>query len=158
MSLDISLLTKMLTEDASAITQLKVLLTQERQQLETRKQDELANIIAQKSTLLEQLNVNAKRRQDVLQALQLPTNAAGWDSFLQRNSGTDTLREEWAQLITDFNDCKTMNEINGKMISRSQQTLNQLLNLLRGKVASPSLYTAQGTKSSNNSSYTVAKA
>ena len=97
MSLDISLLTKMLTEDASAITQLKVLLTQERQQLETRKQDELANIIAQKSTLLEQLNVNAKRRQDVLQALQLPTNAAGWDSLLQRNSGTDTLREEWAQ-------------------------------------------------------------
>jgi flagellar biosynthesis protein FlgN len=158
MSLDISLLTKMLTEDASAITQLKVLLARERQQLEERKQDELADIITQKMVLLEQLNLNAKRRQDVLQTLQLPTTAAGWDIFLQRSPNSEVLRVDWAQLIADFNDCQAMNEINGKMIARSQQTLNQLLNLLRGKVPSPSLYTAQGTKSTSSSSYTVAKA
>jgi hypothetical protein len=48
-----------------------------------------------------------------------------------------------------------MNDINGKMISRSQQTLSHLINLLRGKVAAPSLYTAQGTKTQYTSSYTV---
>src|SRR5690606_20887502 len=104
------------------------------------------------------LGHNSKQRQKILIALNLPTNASGWDLFLQRNVTTLPLREEWQRLIVEFEECQTLNEINGKMITRSQQTLNHLLNLLRGKVAGASLYTAQGLKDEKTSSFTVAKA
>jgi flagella synthesis protein FlgN len=158
MSLDITPLRQMLAQDATAIQQLKQLLIDEREQLVQRKQDELAVIAEQKTILVEQLSHNSKQRQTILNALNLPANATGWDLFLQRNTTTLPLRDEWQLLVAEFEECQTMNDINGKMIARSQQTLNHLLNLLRGKVASASLYTAQGLKDEQSSSFTVAKA
>ncbi len=158
MSLDINLLRQMHAQDSSAIQQLKQLLIDEREQLAQRKQDQLATIAEQKTALVDQLNHNSKQRMAVLNALNLPANAQGWDLFLQRNTTTLPLREEWQRLVMEFEECQAMNDINGKLIARSQQTLNHLLNLLRGKVATASLYTAQGLKSEQTSSFTVAKA
>lgn len=158
MSLDINALREMIAQDSAALVQLKQLLTYEREQLEQRKQDELPKIIEKKSVLVDQLSTSAKQRQHILTTLGLPSNAAGWDTFLQRNAATLPLCNDWKLLIAEFEECQKMNDINGKMIARSQQTLNHLLDLLRGKVAAPSLYTAQGTKTQNTSSYTVAKA
>ncbi|MFC3115481.1 flagella synthesis protein FlgN [Cellvibrio fontiphilus] len=158
MSLDINLLRQMHAQDSSAIQQLKQLLIDEREQLAQRKQDQLSTIAEQKTILVDQLNHNSKQRTAVLNALNLPTNAQGWDLFLQRNTATLPLREDWQRLVVEFEECQQLNDINGKLIARSQQTLNHLLNLLRGKVATASLYTAQGLKSEQTSSFTVAKA
>lgn len=158
MSLNIGLLRDMIAQDSAALAQLKQLLALEREQLEQRKQDELPRIVEQKAILLDQLNTNAKQRQQVLTTLGLPANAEGWDQFLQRNATTQPLVNDWKLVVSEFEDCQKMNDINGKMIARSQQTLNHLLGLLRGKVAAPSLYTAQGTKTQHTSTYTVAKA
>ena len=158
MSLDIHFLHEMLAQDAAAIAQLKQLLEQERGLLEQRKQEELPPIIEQKSMLADQLNQTARQRQHILEAVDLPATAQGWDLFLQRNASTMSLINDWRMLVAEFEACKKMNEINGKMVARSQQTLNHLLDLLRGKGVAPSLYTAQGMKAQYTSSYTVAKA
>ncbi len=158
MSLDITLLSQMLAQDSVAIQQLKQLLLDEREQLAQRKQEQLAAIAEQKTTLVNQLSHNSKQRQSILTALNLPTNTEGWDIFLQRNTITLPLRADWQRLVGEFEECQELNDINGKMIARSQQTLNHLLNLLRGKVATASLYTAQGLKTEQTSSFTVAKA
>lgn len=158
MSLDINGLRQMLAQDSIAVAQLKQLLIEERALLEQRKQEGMQQIIDQKTIAVDSLNNSAKLRQQILNALGLPANAAGWDTFLQRNTATLPLRDDWKNLVSEFEECKKMNEVNGKMIARSQQTLNHLLSLLRGKVAAPSLYTAQGTKTQYSSSYTVAKA
>lgn len=158
MSLDINFLREMLVQDSAAIAQLKQLLEQERSLLEQRKQDGLHQIIEQKSIVVDQLNQNAKQRQQILEALDLPANAKGWDLFLQRNASTMPLINDWRLVVSEFAECQKMNDINGKMVARSQQTLNHLLDLLRGKGPAPSLYTAQGMKTQYTSSYTVAKA
>lgn len=158
MSLDTNLLRQMHAQDSSAIQQLKQLLIDEREQLAQRKQDQLSIIAEQKALLVDQLNHNSKQRTAVLNALNLPANAQGWDLFLQRNTATLPLREDWQRLVVEFEECQQLNDVNGKLIARSQQTLNHLLNLLRGKVATASLYTAQGLKSEQTSSFTVAKA
>lgn len=158
MSLDINSLRQMIAQDFAAVSQLKQLLVQERSLLEQRKQNELQAIIDQKIALVDQLNTNAKQRQQILNTLGLPTNANGWDLFLQRNVATQPLRDDWKIVVSEFEECQKMNDINGKMVARSQQTLNHLLGLLRGKGASPSLYNAQGAKTQYSSSYTVAKA
>jgi len=158
MSLDINALRHMIAQDNTSISQLKQLLAQERVLLEQRKQEGLQEIIEQKAAVVDSLNNNAKLRQQILNTLGLPTNADGWDTFLQRNTATLPLRDDWKNLVVEFEECREMNDVNGKMIARSQQTLNHLLNLLRGKVPAPSLYTAQGTQTQYTSSYTVAKA
>lgn len=158
MSLDINALRQMIAQDSTAIAQLKQLLTQERTLLEQRKQEGLQEIIEQKAAAVDLLNNSAKLRQQILTTLGLPTNADGWDTFLQRNAATQPLRNDWKDLVVEFEACREMNDVNSKMLARSQQTLNHLLNLLRGKVPAPSLYTAQGTQTQHTSSYTVAKA
>lgn len=158
MSLDITALRQMLAQDSAALTQLKQLLTHERELLEQRKQEGLQEIIEKKAAVIDHLNNSARIRNQILNTLGLSTNASGWDTFLQRNTATLPLRDDWKNLVSDFEECQKMNDVNGKMIARSQQTLNHLLNLLRGKVAAPSLYTAKGTQTQHTSSYTVAKA
>jgi flagella synthesis protein FlgN len=158
MSLDVTQLRNMMALDADAIAKLKQLLSRERELLETRNQEELAVIVEQKSQVVDVLNQHAQIRQTVLRNLGLATNAEGWDLFLQRNALTLPLRDGWKQIIQDFSECQALNDINGKMIARSRQTLDHLLNLLRGQVAAPSLYTANGAKTQHNASYTVAKA
>lgn len=158
MSLDITLLREMLAQDSAAVEELKQLLINEREQLAQRKQDQLSIIAERKMTLAKQLSHNSKQRHNLLHSLNLPASARGWDLFLQRNTTTLPLREGWQQLVGEFEECQKMNDINGKLIARSQQTLNHLLNLLRGKVASASLYTAQGLKAEQTTSYTVARA
>ena len=158
MSLNIELLTEMLSQDATALLNLKNLLEQERAQLVARKREALPEIIEQKSRLLDILNLNTQRRQEVLQASGLSANAAGWEEFLVQNNAPAELRVKWQEITQEFASCQQLNTINGKMITRSQQTLNQLLNLLRGKVPSPSLYDAHGAKAQIASSYTIAKA
>lgn len=158
MSLDTNFLREMIVQDSAAIAQLKQLLEQERGLLEQRKQDKLHQIIEQKTLLADQLNLSTKQRQQILETLGLPANAKGWDLFLQRNASTMPFINDWRLLVTEFEECQKMNDINGKMVARSQQTLSHLLDLLRGKGVAPSLYTAQGTKAQYTSSYTVAKA
>ncbi len=158
MSLDINALQQMLAQDSAAVAQLKQLLVQERQLLEQRKQDGMQEIINQKATAVDQLNNSAKIRHHILTTLGLKTNAEGWDMFLQRNALTISMRDDWKNLTSEFAECQKMNDVNGKMIARSQQTINHLLNLLRGKAPAPSLYTAKGTQTQQAASYTVAKA
>ena len=158
MSLDITQLREMMTRDSAAVSRLKNLLIQERQLLESRKHEELQQLVDEKTALLEGLGQHAQMRQRLLKLLNLPQTAEGWDLFLQRNVQTLPLREGWKAIIVEFSECQTLNDINGKMIARSRQTLNHILSLLRGQVASPSLYNAYGAATQQNTSYTVAKA
>ncbi len=158
MSVDASQLREMMNLDSEAVSRLKLLLAEERQLLETRKHEELQAVIEEKSELVERLSKHAQMRHKLLQLLKLPQTPQGWDMFLQRNVQTLPMREGWKSIIAEFSECQKLNDINGKMISRSRQTLAHLLGLLRGQVANPSLYNAYGATTQQNTSYTVAKA
>jgi flagellar biosynthesis protein FlgN len=158
MSLNIQFLRDMLVQDKNAVQQLKTLLLKERELLEQRNPAGMQDIVAQKDQLLGNLSFSAKQRTQLLHNADLSTDLAGWMAFLSRDALTLTLVPEWQTLTQDFIECQTANEINGKLINRSKQTLSHLLNLLRGQVAAPSLYTQKGATSSNSSSHTVVKA
>lgn len=158
MSFNIQLLRDMLAQDTTAITQLKSLLLAERDLLEQRKLSGMQDIVAQKDQLLGNLAFTAKQRAQLLRTLGLPTDLIGWMAFLERDQVTAALIPEWQLLNEQFAQCHEANEVNGRMIHRSKQTLTQLLNLIRGQVAAPSLYTQKGATTNNTGSYTVAKA
>lgn len=158
MSLDITFLQDMLMHDATAVVQLKALLLRERELLEQRKPDGMQEIILQKDRLLDGLAFNAKQRAQLLRASQLPNNLEGWITLLQRHPETQGLVTSWQSVTNEFVACQKENEINGRMINRSKQTLTQLLNLIRGQVAAPSLYTQKGSTTHHNQSHTIVKA
>jgi flagellar biosynthesis protein FlgN len=158
MSFNIQLLRDMLAQDSAAVTQLKSLLLSERTLLEERKLAGMQDIVAQKDQLLGNLAFTAKQRAQLLRTLGLSTDLVGWITFLERDAATRALIPEWQLLTEQFVECQEANEVNGRMINRSKQTLTQLLNLIRGQVAAPSLYTQKGGTTNHSSSYTVAKA
>ena len=158
MSLNINYLNDMLVQDSSAVQKLKNLLLLERELLEQRKPEGLQDIVALKDQQLNTLSFNARQRQQLLQAAGLSANLAGWEELLLRDPATHTLVASWQVLTAEFVECQKANEINGRMINRSKQTLTHLLNLIRGQVAIPALYTQKGSTTNQNSSQTVVKA
>lgn len=158
MSLNVQFLSDMLRTDTAAIIELKSLLEQERQLLETRQLQGLQAIIDRKDNLLGQLRFSAKQREQILGAAGLSTDLAGWEAFLLRDGSTRFLIPEWQKITQTFIECQKANEINGKMIGRSKQTLNHLLNLLRGQVAPPTLYNQKGAAAHYSNSYSMTKA
>ena len=158
MSLNINYLNDMLVQDSAAVQKLKNLLLQERELLEQRKPDGLQEIVERKDQHLSTLSFNARQRQQLLQAAGLTANLAGWEELLLREAASHSLIASWQALTADFIECQKANEINGRMINRSKQTLTHLLNLIRGQVAIPALYTQKGSTTNQNSSQTMVKA
>jgi len=158
MSLNIQFLRDMLSQDSAAVNQLKKLLLQERELLEQREIVGMQELIDQKDALLEALSLSAKQREQLLRATGLTTDLKGWEAFLLRDPSTRFLIPEWQILTNEFIECQKANDINGKMINRSKQTLSHLLNLLRGQVAAPSLYTQKGSTANYTNSHTVTRA
>jgi len=158
MSLNINYLNDMLVQDSAAVQKLKKLLLQERELLEQRTPEGLQEIIPQKDQQLETLTFNAKQREQLLRAAGLATTLAGWEQLLLRDPTTHILVAKWQLLTSEFVECQKANEINGRMINRSKQTLTNLLNLIRGQVSMPSLYTQKGSTTNHNSSNSLVKA
>lgn len=158
MSLNINYLNDMFVQDSAAVQKLKKLLLQERDLLEQRKPEGLQEIVALKDQQLETLTFNAKQRQQLLQAAGLVTTLAGWEQLLLRDPSTHNLVANWQLLTAEFVECQKANEINGRMINRSKQTLTHLLNLIRGQVEMPSLYTQKGSTTNQNSSHSLVRA
>jgi flagella synthesis protein FlgN len=158
MSINPSLVQQMITQDSATTQHLKALLIEERAMLEQRQHDGLPDVIAQKDQLLALLAQSAQQRQQLLQSLGLTANAQGWENLLSAHAGLAGVRAPWHALTEAFAECQTLNEINGKMIARSKQTLGNLLNILRGQVAAPQLYTQTGSTTGNAGAHTLAKA
>ena len=157
-TLNINYLREMHTQDSTAVNQLQALLLKERELLEQRQHHGLQDIVVLKDQLLATLTFNAKQREQLLRAAGLDTTLAGWEQLLMREPSAHALIPSWQILTADFIACQQANEINGRMINRSKQTLTHLLNLIRGQVAMPSLYTQKGATTNSNSSHTMVKA
>ncbi len=158
MSLNIQFLREMLAQDSSTINELKALLTKERELLEQRQLQGMQEIVGQKDHLLSNLAYTARQREQLLCSIGLATDLAGWIAFLERDALTLSLIPAWQSLTKEFAECQAANEVNGKMINRSKQTLSHLLNLIRGQVAAPALYTQKGSTTNYSSTHTVTKA
>jgi len=158
MSLNAQFLRDMLTQDTNHVEQLKALLLKEHELLKQRQTEGMQEIVSQKDHILGNLSFTAKQREQLLRSAGLSTDLIGWQAFLGRDPMTFALIPGWQLLTNEFIECQTANEINGKMINRSKQTLSHLLNLIRGQVAAPSLYTQKGATTNHSSTHTVAKA
>jgi flagellar biosynthesis protein FlgN len=153
---------QLIQQDNSASIALLTALRCEQEALKSRKHQDLQRLLEEKNHYLLILESNASKRQQILQHNGRETDNNAWEILLAeldaRTPGT-ALLDAWNTLKNHFSECRTLNEINGKMIARGQQTISRLLNILRGQTAAPGLYSASGNTTQSNrsgaSSYTT---
>lgn len=152
---------QLLEQDINTATALLTLLQEEHDILQQRDHARLGALINDKQTLMAALEQNAKQRsvwvRFLVERTQL-SNEACWERLLNELDSAQ-LPPLWQQLQAIIAECKTHNEVNGKMIALSQRTLKQLTGLMRGQsMDTPDLYTASGSTESRKHNHTVVKA
>lgn len=132
-----------ITRDIESCKILLQLLHAERDALSERQLDLLEDILQNKAEHLQSLENSAQQR-----AQWLGSNDPGgppldhrWQNLLAQRA--PHLQPHWKSLRELLQTCQAENEVNGKMLGRSQQTLNRVLGLLRGQKDSPTLYGAK---------------
>lgn len=158
MSINPTLVQKMLDADITSASALQKLLTSERELLKNREYEPLSLLITEKNQLLERLNAHADERGAVLNSLGFTPDSSGWQQLLNSDETLSAFTSTWKELQRLIAECKKLNEINGKLMGRSQQSLKRLLDLVRGQSGTPALYNANGNASNAAFSYTVAEA
>jgi flagella synthesis protein FlgN len=153
---------EMLSKDLQAAQQLFNILESEGQAIQERDQTQLHELIARKQGLIKQLENSAQQK---TVWLKLPVGSSEeeqhrrWDQLMKK-ANDPKLSQLWEDFQQRLQDCKAQNEVNGKVIARGQNTLKQLLSILRGRqqVEAPKLYNQAGTASSGPRSHTVVRA
>ncbi len=151
-------LQKHIDQDVSLCTQLLQLLQSEQDALKNREVEKVESLLEQKVPILEALELSAKQRQSWASVSQgEENNEALWTSLLS-SLGNTSVKTQWEKLKGLYVDVRAQNEVNGKLLSRHQGTLQRLLDIMRGKTASPSLYGASGYSSAASQSNKVGEA
>lgn len=158
MSANPQLVREMLERDLHAAERLQQLLRAEHQLLQDRNHEALATLIDEKNAHLALLEGHANERAALLQALQLDDNPGSWQAFLAADPALSELIPLWQQLHSEVSQCNQLNNHNGKLVARSQQTLKRLLDLVRGKSPAAGLYDASGSATNSASSNPLTRA
>ena len=143
--------------DLHASRELLDLLEQEREAMEQRNRKELTDIVSAKTECMQRIDQQAVCRYHILENLHREGSEQEWKALVLEQTN-DAIKEDWQQLIDTLHQCRHLNEVNGRLISRGQQTLGKLLSILRGQLDPPQLYNQRGTPESRNSTYSVTKA
>ncbi|MFL0799131.1 MAG: flagellar protein FlgN [Agarilytica sp.] len=143
--------------DIHACNTLLELLDKEQDALQSRDAESLAEIIDQKLQPLTHLEESAKQRASWANISEPEKFSEKWNAMLSKLA-TGTIKDDWETLKKLTKECQYKNEVNGKILGRQQQVYGRLLELMRGQTKAPTLYTASGTATSNQSSFKVDEA
>ncbi|MEJ2444370.1 MAG: flagellar protein FlgN [Exilibacterium sp.] len=149
---------RLIQSDADASGALLTLLQTEQEALKSRKHQNLEQLVRDKNTHIQTLEANTAKRHQLLTQSGREATVKSWESLLEA-CADENLQHLWQTVKANFDECRRLNEINGKMIVRGQQTVKRLLNILRGQTGAPGLYTESGaTQGQNTGGYTIVEA
>jgi flagella synthesis protein FlgN len=142
---------QLLSLDLQHSTRLESVLREERLTLQQRDQKQLSALVEEKEQLLGKLDQSAKLRSQWLQQLGLKASADDWEKLVLKQQDP-SLTDRYQALNDSVKNCRELNEVNGRLIGRSQQTLAKLLNIMRGTQATPQLYGSNGSTQNSSES------
>lgn len=146
-----------LQQELNAADALLSLLQQEATALSERDLPRLAEIIEAKSQQLTLLDQASAIRQQILEEQKVPKSELQWRQLLDK-CRDPRLVADWYRLEGLIKACKKENQINGKLLSRSQRTLDRLNQILRGQAPQSGLYNQKGGHSKGSKHLTYAQA
>ncbi len=139
----------MIEQDLATSRQLLALLERETDSTQARDYKAMSELLKEKTPLLDGLKKNAQMRSQLLLSSNQAANEKNW-SILLDSFNDDSVKQTWQEVKTTIEHCKSINNVNGKLINRGIQSHNKLLHLMRGNTQQADIYDAKGTKRSNN--------
>lgn len=137
------MLLQLIEDDIAPAHQLLELLRAESLALHGRDMSLLENILAQKQSLIVQLEQHGRKRSEILVDLGLSADRAGLQTLATHSHLGNSLLERGELLTQALDECQVVNAANGKSIQLQQMvTANQVRILTGGET--PSLYNSRG--------------
>jgi len=148
-----------LKQQIEAASDLQDLLTQERAALESRDLEAFDKIVAEKQTLVSQLDDLERTRNTLVTQAGYSGEPEKFDDYLTAEDQGSRLTKQSEQLRSILSECFQLNRINAGMVELSYHYLNQSLAVLRGTEGpQKDTYGPQGkTIESSDSQRTIAK-
>lgn len=138
------MLLQLMEDDIAPAHQLLELLKAESLALHGRDMLLLENILAQKQSLIVELEQHGRKRSQILAGLNLSPDRAGLQQLANQSHLGSSLLERGDQLTQVLDECQQVNASNGKSILLQQMaTANQVRILTGGET--PSLYDSRGS-------------
>ena len=147
-----------MNHELSLAKQLKEIMSQEQSCLETQKINDIAKLLKEKSAMLEELEASTVRR---LAIFGIKVSHTNQQQLFEQNIATDSvLVDQWSELKDAIFQCKTQNEVNGKIIHWSRNSIERTMNLLRQSLRPNNLttYSANGKAQQTQLNMSSAKA
>lgn len=145
-----------LNRDLSICNELLRILAEEQKALQERDTEILERVVTDKIPLLEALEQSAAQRQLWAQGAGA-LDSESWQKLIE-SLNNPKISEAWQQLSERYAQTRKQNEVNGKLLSRHQQTVGKILDVMRGKTAAPTLYTGSGASSTSAQSQKLGEA
>lgn len=139
-------LLQLFEDDIAPANQLLELLRVESTALLGRDMLLLENILAQKQSLVIQLEQRGRKRSQVLVSMGFSADPEGLKKHAAGLAQGEHLLQRSEVLNALLAECKAVNELNGRAISHQQHTTATQIRILMGGDA-PSLYDSRGTTS-----------
>ena len=147
----------LLEKDMSDLANLKKTLGDESIALKERNSEKIAQLAKLKSSLVKQLEDRARAKVKLINAsgakIQAGKVKSGIDAL-----GDAELSQLWSDSLTQLDECKQLNQINGLVIERSRTRNQKIMDMVRGQHTKPKLYGNRGGEQAYASANTIAKA
>lgn len=130
----------LLGEEFDCVGEVLKALKDEREALHSRNPDALNAASAAKRDSLVTLEGLERDRESLLQAQDLPATGEGMEHLLAWCDVGGTLNARWVRLLGMIEDCKFLNEANGRIVLAQKRQIEEALKILRGQLDTPSAY------------------
>ncbi len=132
-----------LQQDALSLSELERSLHDERSALETRDSAGLQQALTAKAEHAQQLEQNARLKAELFARHNLKLSPEHAKQALTKIGRGDVV-ELWERVAAQLDHCKMQNEVNARILSRSQHSLHRVMNILRGQDSQQHLYGQNG--------------
>ncbi len=127
-----------LNEEHQCLIQVTELLQQEHEAIISHNTEQMGHLLDKKLPLLSQLEQFDQQRQACFQTLTgFPYHDANFSHYIQEQAAA-SVQALWQRITQQLPECKTQNEINGRIISMQKKNTEQILQILTGQSANNS--------------------
>lgn len=117
--------------------QMEDILLQETRAVESRAPETLREVVAQKQTLLQELETESRRQREIIETAGEAYTPEGLARLFSQLEGGAELEDHWQALRRSVERCNTLNQGNARLIDRDRRRVDLSIQILRGEEPGP---------------------
>jgi flagella synthesis protein FlgN len=134
-----------LEKEVQCTEELLATLEAERTALAKRDMAALESTTTKKLEFSEQLEKLDAERASIAEQLGFAADLPGFRKCLRGLPRADRIWRLWQQVLSNVEECRSGNLVNGGILESGRQQVEQALGILRGQAGAPALYTPDGS-------------